>query len=55
MAMVTWDMIISRGKCQLLTVPNFFHIVMDIAMNVRYVYGSASPVICFIFVVYDIK
>ena len=33
---------------------NFFHIVNDIAINIRYRYSSASLVICFICVVYDI-
>ena len=33
---------------------HFFHIVKYIVTNVRYWYSSASPVICFIGVVYDI-
>ena len=47
MAMITFDMITSRGKCQLLT-------VKDIVTSVRNWYGSATPASCFICVVHDI-
>ena len=41
--------------CQMTNIIHlFFHIVKDIVINARYGYISASTVICFICVLYDI-